>query len=51
MEDRMSNDPSLYWDGRSKGKPCSPGVYVYQLVGVLSNLEKLVRTGTVTLVK
>lgn len=49
-EDRLPDDPLLFWDGRSKGKPCNQGVYVYQLVAVLSNSEKIVRTGNVTLI-
>ncbi len=51
VENRMPDDPLLFWDGRSKGKPCNSGVYVYQLVAVLSNLERIVRAGSVTLVR
>ncbi|HUR31345.1 MAG TPA: gliding motility-associated C-terminal domain-containing protein, partial [Saprospiraceae bacterium] len=51
VEDLSPDDPSHYWDGQSNGKPCAPGVYVYQLVAVLANRETIVRVGNVTLVR
>ncbi len=50
-ENRMPDDPSLFWNGSMLGKSCNPGVYVYKLVAVLSNSEKIVRAGSVTLVR
>ena len=47
----LPDDPRLFWDGTSKGKPCNPGVYVFRLVAVLRNLDMIVRVGDVTLLR
>ena len=51
MEDRMPDDPQLFWDGRSNGMPCTPGVYVYRIAGVLTSRESIIKTGAVTLIR
>jgi gliding motility-associated-like protein len=51
MEDRLPDDPQLFWDGRSNGVPCTPGVYVYRIAAVLTNRESIIKTGSLTLVR
>jgi len=51
QEHRAAGDLNLFWDGTSKGGPCMPGVYVYRLVAILHNQEKVTRMGDVTLLR
>ena len=51
QENRAPGDSILFWDGDSKGSPCMPGVYVYRLVAVLHNKDRITRTGDVTLLR
>lgn len=51
VRDLLPNDPQLFWDGHSDGEVCSSGVYVYQLIAALSNRERLIKSGSITLVR
>ncbi len=46
-----SNDQSIGWDGKVKGKEQNPGIFVYTLEYVLSSGEAGTLKGNVTLVK
>lgn len=47
-----SGDPDLGWDGNAaNGKPCTAGVYVYQIRFKTMNGEEKLYSGSVTLVK
>jgi gliding motility-associated-like protein len=46
-----TNDPKGFWDGTYKGKPQPVGVYVYVVVGTLSNGAKINQKGTFNLIR
>lgn len=46
-----TNDPQGTWDGTYKGKPQPVGVYVYVVVGTLSNGAKINQKGTFNLIR
>jgi gliding motility-associated-like protein len=46
-----TNDPKGAWDGTYKGKPQPVGVYVYVVVGTLSNGAKVNQKGTFNLIR
>ena len=43
--------PNDKWDGKFNGKPCSEGVYFYNLTGSFKKGKKFKRTGTITLIR
>ncbi|MCE7922761.1 MAG: gliding motility-associated C-terminal domain-containing protein [Haliscomenobacteraceae bacterium CHB4] len=49
-----SKDPVQFWDGTSRGRTVAPGVYVFQIRGVLSNgntVSDFSRSGSVSVVR
>ena len=45
------NDPAYGWDGRKNGVPVQPGVYVYQVIVRYVDRERIIRSGSVELIR
>jgi gliding motility-associated-like protein len=50
-QDMAANDPSLGWDGTSRGQAVTPGVYLYQAEIRLSNGALRTFTGEINLIR
>jgi len=46
-----TNKPQQLWEGSYKSQPASEGVYVYTIMGTLSNNEAFKKKGSFTLVR
>lgn len=47
----LPDDPAFSWDGRMRGQPMNPGVYVYVLKAIALDDRIITRYGDVTLVR
>ena len=50
VENVSTNDPFYYWDGKFKGKPLSPGVYVFN-IDIDVQGEKIQKTDAISIVR
>ncbi|MDH3245686.1 MAG: gliding motility-associated C-terminal domain-containing protein, partial [Saprospiraceae bacterium] len=42
---------NVLWDGTHLGEPLNPGVYMYQIQAVCAEVESVILTGNVTLIR